>query len=113
MKNIILILITLIVNSCMNSQKTKYPPEEYFQGKDVEMAKAIYDGNTVEIENLIKHKGYDVNTRGSGKTRGTKCNYTYLRYAIQLNDTKSAKKLLELGADVNKISLWGGADRQI
>ena len=42
MKNIILILITLIVNSCMNSQKTKYPPEEYFQGKDVEMAKAIY-----------------------------------------------------------------------
>lgn len=110
MKIISLILILLINTiSCMESQKTKYPPEEYFQGKELTMAKAIYYENQSEIENLVIHKGYDINIRGKGKTRGIICNYTYLSYAILLNDVNSAKKLLELGAEVNKISLWGGA----
>jgi ankyrin repeat protein len=98
--------ILTILNSCMstsnkNDKKKTNPPEEYFDGNDLIMAKAIYNSNIAEIERLIKVEKYDVNKRGNKENK-----FTYLGYCMILGETQSAEKLIELGADIEKISLY-------
>ncbi len=92
-----------IATSCMNVSESKSkkncPPKEYFSGRDLKMAEAIYAGNIHQIENLIKTGGYNVNGRGENPK------YTYLGYAVLVDEVKSAETLLLLGADVNSTSM--------
>ena len=85
----------------------KNTPEEYFQGKDLVMANAISSGDEKEIENLIKSKNYNVNTRGNSIRKGRVQRTTYLGYAIKVENFKSTEKLLQLGADVVLVSFDG------
>lgn len=90
-----------------NNIKNGHTPEEFFQGKDLMMAKAIGNGDDHEIENLIKNEKFDVNTRGNSIRKGRVQRVTYLGYAIKTENLKSAEKLLQLGADVNLVSFDG------
>ena len=116
MKNIAILFI-LIFNliSCMNTKQDKVKnaslPEEFFEGKDLLMAKAIYAADLSEIERLIKVEDFDPNTRGShlkSKYSEKPAEYTYLGYSILVGDIAATEKLLTLGADVNSVSLDKG-----
>ena len=116
MKNIAVLFI-LIFNllSCMNTKqdnaKSTSVPEDFFEGKDLLMEKAIYAANISEIERLIKAEGFNANTRGShlkSKYSEKPSEYTYLGYAVLVGEIKAAEKLLELGADVNSVSIDKG-----
>lgn len=87
---------------------TTAAPEEFFQGKDLVMAQAIYKDDVGEIERLITQESYDPNTRGNVTLRGRTQQFTYLNYAVLIKNINSAEKLLELKADVNLVALDGG-----
>ena len=118
LKTLILSLFTLTTLNCMDTNtrqkriKRDSPPEYFFEGKDLEMAQAIYKGDIVAIESLIKNKHFEVNKRGNKLKQGNKgsIRYTYLGYAVQVGEVKAAEKLLELGADPDLINdegaLW-------
>ena len=116
MKNIAVLFIVIFnLLSCMNTKqdnaKSTSVPEDFFEGKDLLMAKAIDAANISEIERLIKSEGFNANTRGShlkSKYSEKPSEYTYLGYAVLVGEIKAAEKLLELGADVNSVSIDKG-----
>ena len=95
-------LIT-ILSSCMNTTERKITadnkPGDYFEGKQLKMAQAIYDRNINEIARLITVEHFDVNGRG------VEPKYTYLGYAVLINAVPAAASLLKNGADVNAPSI--------
>ena len=102
-------MITLVgCNSKQEKSKSTNPPEDFFSGKELEMGKAIFDGDYVKIETLIDDQNYNPNTRGKVESEGRLQRWTYLGYCILVGEVKSAEKLLELGADINLVSFDGG-----
>ncbi len=92
--------ITLI--NCMDpirdKNRQRFKPADWFEGDYLPMAQAIYSGNTKEIERQVKEKGIDPNGMSpNGRTR-------FLLYACIMEDPKAVEKLLDLGADPNKVS---------
>lgn len=69
------------------------PPENLFEGKELKVAQAIYNGDIKEIEHLIKEENIDPNVIDP------KGEITFLYYAIMMEDLQVMQKLLELGAD--------------
>lgn len=118
LKTLTLSLFTLTTLSCMDTNtrqkriKRDSPPENFFEGKDLKMAQAIYKGDIAIIESLIKNEHFEVNKRGNKLKQGHKgsIRYTYLGYAVQIGEVKAAEKLLELGADPDLVNdegaLW-------
>lgn len=96
------------MNTNEKISKNTPPPQEFFQGKDLIMGKAIAESNITEIERLITRENYDVNARGHVTSHGRVQQFTYLNYAVLIRNVKSAEKLLQLNADVNLIALDGG-----
>lgn len=113
LKTLTLSLFTLTTLSCMDTNtrekriKRDSPPENFFEGKDLKMAQAIYKGDVTAIESLIKNDHFDINKRGT-KFRNSKdelpFRYTFLGYAVKIGELKGAEKLLELGANPDLIN---------
>ena len=88
-------------------------PERYFSGKDLEMGQAIYKEDRMTIEKLIKVEHFNVNGRGYKKLEGKMEShdypdpnrFTYLGYAVLIGATDAARKLLDLGANINLVSI--------
>lgn len=104
---VVLLTITLLGCSSVNILSKNTPAQTYFQGQDLTMAAAINQQNTSEIVRLIKEQGYDVNTKGNTKHRGSDYRWSFLNYAVRQNKLKSAQTLLKLGADVNALAHVG------
>ncbi len=99
---ILLVTGALILINCMDpirdKNRQRFKPADWFEGDYLPMAQAIYSGNTKEIERQVKEKGIDPNGMSSnGRTR-------FLLYACIMEDPKAVQKLLDLGADPNKVS---------
>ncbi len=103
-----LILLILLITgaltqiNCMDpirdKNRQRFKPADWFEGDYLPMAQAIYSGNTKEIERQVKEKGIDPNGMSpNGRTR-------FLLYACIMEDPKAVQKLLDLGADPNKVS---------
>lgn len=111
MKNVLLLLLTVLMIGCgnMNTHENYRESniENYFQGNDVAMAQAIFDQDTDEIKRLVKEQGYDVNTRSSIERGVWTYQWTYLNYAVTKGKLKSVETLLNLGADIDKLLLIG------
>lgn len=95
------------MNTKQEKVKSNSPPEDFFSGKDLEMGRAIYNGDIKTIEHLIKEKGFDVNGRGETKSDGRLQRWSYIGYSILVSEIKSTEELLKLGADVNSYSFDG------
>ena len=96
-----LLIITILLFSCMGPRSRKsenrrqYPPAKMFEGKELAVAQAIYDGNISEMEQLIKTHPIDVNHISRNGY------YTFLMYACILEDQEAMDKLMQMGADPN------------
>lgn len=95
--------ITLLVMSgliclcftCCHRGERRFKPEVYFDTDNVaelSMAKAIYNGETWLVKKYLKSNAVDINKPG-------KSGFTYLLYAIYIEQYDVAKILLENGAD--------------
>lgn len=106
-----LLFLLMIMISCMNTKQEKSKnnnlPEDFFSGKDLEMGKAIHSGDSEKIGRLLQDEKYNPNSRGNVKSEGRLQRWTYLGYSILVGEIKSSEKLLQLGADVNIVSLDG------
>lgn len=114
-KTAIVLILIFNLSSCMNNKQDKVKnaslPEEFFEGQDLLMARAIYAADIIEIERLITEEHFNPNTRGNylkSKYSEKPRQYTYLGYSILVGEIKAAEKLLELGADVNGVSFDSG-----
>lgn len=79
-----------------NSKRKKYKPAEYFSGQELEIAEAIYHGEKKQLSKFFE-SGHDINTVGQA-------GFTYLMYAIMLEDYGMTEFLLEKGANPNQLS---------
>ena len=78
---------------------SKFAPEKYFsRGAELSMAENIYYGNKSEIKEMINNGRVDINTSG-------KAGFTFLMYAVYIEQYDVAKVLLENGADPNILSI--------
>eukprot|EP00437_Effrenium_voratum_P033462 CAMPEP_0181460764 /NCGR_PEP_ID=MMETSP1110-20121109/33513_1 /TAXON_ID=174948 /ORGANISM="Symbiodinium sp., Strain CCMP421" /LENGTH=188 /DNA_ID=CAMNT_0023585333 /DNA_START=68 /DNA_END=634 /DNA_ORIENTATION=- len=75
------------------------PAHPILEGGTTELMKAAYEGDTAKVEELAG-KGVDIDAED---TYG----WTAVRYAVRNRQLDSVKKLLELGADINKASKTG------
>ncbi len=101
---IILIITGMnVLLSCLDpirdKNRKKYTPEFCFEEVYLPLGRAIYKGDTREAERLIREKKIDINALSS------KSGFRFLYYACLMEDLPMVKKLLQLGADPNKISL--------
>ncbi|WP_181042857.1 ankyrin repeat domain-containing protein [Apibacter adventoris] len=98
-----LISINMLFISCLDpirdKNRKRYTPEFCFEEAYLPLGRAIYKGDTREAERLVREKKIDINalSRKSG--------FRFLYYACLMEDLPMVKKLLQLGADPNKISL--------
>lgn len=77
---------------------SRIKPEEFFYGKNLNMAKAIYLNDINKVEKLLK-EGVDINEVSEENTM------TYLFYSVMLdNRFEIAELLLKHNADPNKVS---------
>lgn len=76
---------------------SRFPPENYFDGQDLQVASAIYNNNKSTLKNYIKEPNFDINKLG-------KQGISYLLYALMVNQKKMMEILLENGADPNLIN---------
>ena len=81
-----------------SENRSQYPPAKMFEGKELAVAQAIYDGNIPEMEELIKNQHVDINHISRNGY------YTFLMYACILEDQKAMEKLMQMGADPNLVS---------
>lgn len=103
-KEIICLAILLVLGGCMSVFKyekednSRIKPEEFFYGKNLNMAKAIYLNDINKVEKLLK-EGVDINEVSEENTM------TYLFYSVMLdNRFEIAELLLKHNADPNKVS---------
>ncbi|TWP25096.1 hypothetical protein ETU10_00235 [Apibacter muscae] len=97
------LMSSLFLLSCLDPIKSKnrkkYTPEFCFEEPLLPLAEAIYQGNAHEIEKLVHDNQINLNTWSS------KSGFTPLYYACLLEDVSVVKKLLELEADPNLVTL--------
>lgn len=74
------------------------PPEKLFDGIQLKVTQAIFNGDTKEIEHYMAGDKVDPNTIDP------KGEITFLSYAIMMEDLSVMQKLLELGADPEFVS---------
>ncbi|MFZ7308595.1 ankyrin repeat domain-containing protein [Avibacterium avium] len=91
-----------MVSMCGYSKETednsRIKPEEFFYGKNLDMAKSIYQNDISKVEKLIK-EGIDINEVSEENTM------TYLMYSVMLdNRFEISELLLKYNADPNKVS---------
>ena len=55
MRQIIFVSLVLLLTSCImsNKEREKYPPAEYFNGRELSVAEAIYYGDKKLLENAL------------------------------------------------------------
>lgn len=102
---------TLLLLSCSNMAVKDFKPDTYFSRKvDLEMAiaDAIYYGEKKLVRDYINTGRVDINRPG-------KAGFTFLMYAVYIEQYDVAKVLLENGADPNILSVVthqdGGVER--
>lgn len=96
MKHLVYIIALLTLFGC--NSFSEYAPEKYFaEGDELMFANAIYHGNSKKIKRLLSDNAIDVNAPG-------KYGFTYLMYAIYIQQYDAARLLLENGADPNLLS---------
>ncbi|OUP11494.1 hypothetical protein B5F34_03060 [Mediterranea sp. An20] len=96
MKHLVYIMALLTLFGC--NSFSEYAPEKYFaEGDELMFANAIYHGNSKKIKRLLSDNAIDVNAPG-------KYGFTYLMYAIYIQQYGAARLLLENGADPNLLS---------
>jgi len=79
-----------------NKKRERFPVSEYFSGKEVAIADAIYYGDKKQLEQFI-NQGTEINHIG-------KEGFSYLMYAIMIENYEVTEFLLEKGADPNQLS---------
>lgn len=79
--------------------RKKYPPKDYFSGRELAVAEAIYYDNKRQLVKLLDNGLYPINAIGQG-------GLTYLMYAIFIENYDMAELLLKQGADPNQVSPW-------
>lgn len=92
---------TLLFLSCSNMAVKEFKPDIYFSHKvDLEMAiaDAIYYGEKKLVRDYINTGRVDINRPG-------KAGFTFLMYAVYIEQYDVAKVLLENGADPNILSI--------
>jgi ankyrin repeat protein len=80
----------------MDSKRKKYKPKEYFSGWELGVAESIYYGDKKRLDNLLI-QGRPLNHVGQE-------GFTFLMYAIMLEEYSMTEYLLKKGADPNMIS---------
>ena len=92
---------TLLLLSCSNMAVKDFKPDTYFSRKvdlEMAMADAIYYGNKKLVRDYINTGRVDINRPG-------KAGFTFLMYAVYIEQYDVAKVLLENGADPNILSV--------
>ncbi len=79
-----------------NKEREKYRPEVYFSDQEIAIAEAIYYSEKKQLDKLI-NQGTPINHVG-------KEGFTYLMYAIMIENYEITEFLLEKGADPNQMS---------
>ncbi|WP_282630859.1 ankyrin repeat domain-containing protein [Empedobacter sedimenti] len=104
-KLLILILITMSITSCIDKtlrsresqNRTQYPPEKMFDGKDLEAAQLLFDGKYEELKTYIDSDKIKLNHLNDKKA------YSLLMYATIIEDLNGMEFLLKNGADPNLV----------
>lgn len=95
------------IGGCMEDKKKtlesyknqRFPVNEYFEGKRLEMGKAIYKNDIKKVEQLL-NQGININELSENKI-----GFTYLMYAVFLDQRfEIAELLLKNGANPNLVS---------
>ncbi len=95
---ICLLMVSIYGYSKETENNSRIKPEEFFYGKNLDMAKAIYRNDINKVEKLLK-EGIDINEVSEENTM------TYLFYSVMLdNRFEIAELLLKHNADPNKVS---------
>ncbi|SUT95136.1 Ankyrin repeats (3 copies) [[Actinobacillus] rossii] len=95
---ICLSMVSIYGYSKETENNSRIKPEEFFYGKNLDMAKAIYRNDINKVEKLLK-EGIDINEVSEENTM------TYLFYSVMLdNRFEIAELLLKHNADPNKVS---------
>lgn len=92
---------TLLLLSCSNMAVKDFKPDAYFSRKvdlEMAMADAIYYGEKKLVRDYINTGRVDINRPG-------KAGFTFLMYAVYIEQYDVAKVLLENGADPNILSI--------
>jgi len=92
---------TLLLLSCSNMAVKEFKPNTYFSRKvdlEMAMADAIYYGEKKLVRDYINTGRVDINRPG-------KAGFTFLMYAVYIEQYDVAKVLLENGADPNILSI--------
>ena len=76
---------------------SKYPPERFFDGHDLSIARAIYGNDRSSLKIFVQEPGFDVNKIG-------KQGISFLLYAIYAEQKKMVEFLLAHGADPNLLN---------
>lgn len=104
------ILCFLLLLSCGNVDRNKLLGNDYrlFQGTPAqELAEAVEDEDTENIRRIVQEQKVPVDYQE------TRFGQTLLMLAVQNEDYKSCKALLELGADPNKHDAYNGTSAMI
>lgn len=72
--------------------------DQYFEGKELEFAKAIENGSFDKMSTMINEKQVNINHIG-------KQGVTFMIYAYRIKSKKGLRKVLELGGNINLISV--------
>jgi len=78
-------------------RSTEYQPEHFFSETELPIGRAIIDGNNSELKRLIKQGGVNI-------SQPAKMGYTYLQYAMSLQNYDAMEILLSNGANPNVAS---------
>ena len=93
-----IIILLMFFSSCTNSTKGRFQPENFFTGRLLPLAQAIYDDDAKAVKEFINRNGISVDTADA------KHGYCLLLYAINAESKSVVKMLLEMGANPNMLS---------
>lgn len=100
-KSLICLISTLFLFGCSNMKVKDFKPDTYFSRKvdlEMAMADAIYYGEKKLVRDYINTGRVDINRPGQA-------GFTFLMYAVYIEQYDVAKVLLENGADPNILSI--------